>query len=134
MPKEQSELDRLLNPLRVVIGLVGLMVVGGLIAGAVFISSLRANDRAIIRQRDEARRTVCLRDNKQSDDAVAYARGQAQVLIAFAYRNRTPTPTEREVSDSYTKAQEDQARKLFPKRVCTKKAIDDYYTRQAAAQ
>lgn len=81
----------------------------------------------IVASRDEARLTVCIKDNKQSDDAAAYALGQAEVLIAAAFKGRTPTPAEQAENDAYRAGVQAAARVPFPTRPCDKASIDAYY-------
>jgi len=98
-----------------------------LAAGVVFVVSSVANDRAIDRSRDEARLAECRRDNRQSDDAVAYARDQAQVLVDASQNGRPVSEDARARAAAYVADAEDAARELFPQRSCTPAAIDAYY-------
>lgn len=126
----KTGIDAVLQRLWIVIIGVCLMLAGGLIAGGYFVASLRANDRAIIAQRDEARHAVCVKDNEQSDKAADAARKTAEVLIATARKTGSQTP--QAVTDAYIADQVAAAREIWPKRECTPEAIEDYYQQQAA--
>lgn len=81
----------------------------------------------IVAVRDESRLAECRRDNKQSDNAVAYARNQAQVLVDASQRGREVPTADKARADAYVTAAEESARRLFPKRSCTPAAIAAHY-------
>lgn len=130
MTKPHGIADDLAVIRRLIVASLAIIVV----IGAIFYTSSRSTDRRLehaIRQmavqRDAARVAVCRRDNAQSDAAVDYARGQAQVLIDTAWRGRTPSAEEQARAAGYIDAAGNAARAPFPKRSCTKTAIDAYY-------
>lgn len=97
------------------------------LAGALFVASARANDRAIVKTREEARLAECRRDNRQSDRAVEYARQQAMVLVMASQRGRDVPAADRARAEAYVESSLKAARRLYPERSCSQKAIERYY-------
>lgn len=108
-----------------------------IIAGTIAVYVGWRNDQAIVRARSQARYAECGRDNKQSDEAVAYNTQDAKVLVAAAHglplaRFDEIVLNERELN--YLAEKQKAARDLFPQRKCDKASIDAYYRAKAVSK
>lgn len=136
-PNRPDEFDALLQPLKIMLGLVIAMVAGALIAGGLFISSLRANDRQleaavdqIVEARNEARHTTCARANLIREEAGNAAAEKARDFIrAQRAYSGAPESTGRlkAAEDAYIESQRQVTLQSYPKQDCSPAGIDAFY-------
>lgn len=132
-----EEFNRLLAPLKVVLALVVFMLVVGLIAGGLFIASLRSNDRqlkeavaAIVAARSEARHTTCARANQIREEAGDAAAQKAVDFIRAqkAYTGAAPSTGKlKDAEDAYVESQRQVTLASYPKQDCTAAGIEAFY-------
>lgn len=150
-PHQPDEFDTLLQPLKIMLGVLVLMVVGGLVAGWFFIASLRANDRELQRQNDkleqaiaelkrqnaaiiaartEARHTTCARANLIREEAGNAAANKARDYIKSQkdYTGAGPsTGRLLEAENKYIESQRQETLKAYPIQDCSKAGVDAFY-------
>ncbi|HVV37574.1 MAG TPA: hypothetical protein VHC63_13275 [Acidimicrobiales bacterium] len=132
-PKKAPDPVRLL---KIVVALLVVIVVGMCAVFAAGYLSLRANDRAIIQARSEARHRECLRDNDELAKAIQKERESWKSFIfrSFDAQGIRPTPAQEAQIAPFLAEQEAAVRKEYSDRAprpCTKQSEDAHYRAQA---
>lgn len=143
MTVETDPIEQALAPLRAVVVLLSVMLIGGLIAGGVLVASLRANDTkleetldAIVQVRSDARVRECVRDNEQFTAALAERRAMWDSFIFRSYEAQglTPNASQRAQIEPFLADQEQAVRTEWAGRAprpCDAKSLEEFYERQA---